>query len=88
MVTIERIDRSISVVVGYYQFDEHEASVMLALQRVWDEDEMIQSDHSEAPYVPANFYRMADACYEHTYQNPQDARDALEKAGWVEQQLF
>jgi hypothetical protein len=75
-------------IVGFYQFDPEGWSVAMVTKEFWDVNQALDHDCSEEPFVPEGFFRLAEAVYEHEFDDADAAKQVLNKAGWVEKELF
>lgn len=77
--------------VGYYQLDQADgmdAFALVELNFYNANHGMMDDSGSEEPFVPNGFYALTDAVYEHDFATTEEAKAALEAAGWVEKQMF
>ena len=76
--------------VGYYQFDQSDGVEAFALVELnfYNANQHMDDSGSEEPFVPTGFYALTDAVYEHDFDTVEEAKAALEAAGWVEKQMF
>ncbi len=77
--------------VGYYQLDQSdgmEAFALVELNFYNANPGFLDDSGNEEPFVPSGFYAMAEGIYEHEFDTVEEAKAALEAAGWVEKQMF
>ena len=75
-------------IIGYFQFDEEEFSVGIVLKDFWDKNKGLDDQSSESKYIPEGFYELSEAIYEHEYSDTEEAKNILNKAGFIEKELF
>jgi len=77
--------------VGYYQLDQSdgvEAFALVELNFYNANPGMMDDSGSEKPFVPNRFYELCESIYEHDFDTVEEAKAALEAAGWVEKKMF
>ena len=72
-------------VVGYYQIND--GFFALVLKDYWDEHEGLDAECGEEEFVPEGFYAVAEAIYQHEFEDDEEAASVLESAGWVAKEI-
>ena len=75
--------------IGYYHLDQTNGDLFgIVTVDFWNAHQGLDYEGSEEDLVPPGFYAVAEAIYEHEFGTTQEAKDALEKAGFVEKVIM
>lgn len=77
-------------IIGYYHINSDDGfdQVAIVLKDFWETNMCLDDRGGEESFVPARFYSLSDAIYEHDFDTTEEARVVLESAGFVEKDLM
>lgn len=82
--------------VGYYQMSPAQEDDFFGMGEIfslvelnyWNANQHMDDSGSEKPFVPAGFEEVSEGEYAHDFATIEEAKAALEAAGWVEKKMF